>query len=281
MPFVKQKNKDFHIKDNKIFLDHNYFEANKNKFKKITGSRFASIFEINKYTSPFKVWTTMVNIFKDVMDPTLSIVGSTIEPKLRDYASKHLNTQYLVYEPAKVKWDIFKDNDYFGGIPDGEPCDNNGKLDYSKGLMVEIKTSSADKLVYETINNSLVMKKDEKGFPVVKEEDGKKNEWFFNGKIVIPNEYRLQLGLYLYLRNQASGYFVIGFLRPEDYAKPEAFVAEDHEIHIVKMNIKRSEIEQYINYAKQWYDKYIKTGISPEMTENDKRWLKQEGIIND
>ena len=52
MPFTKQINKDFYIKDNRIYLSDEYFNKNRKYFKKITGSRFASILNLNQFTSP-------------------------------------------------------------------------------------------------------------------------------------------------------------------------------------------------------------------------------------
>ena len=52
MPFTKQLNKDFYIKDNRIHLSDEYYNKNKKYFKKITGSRFASILRLNQYVSP-------------------------------------------------------------------------------------------------------------------------------------------------------------------------------------------------------------------------------------
>jgi hypothetical protein len=44
----------------------------------------------------------MTNLFTDTMDPTLAIVGNTIEPKIRDYVTKQLNIQYKVYNPREI-----------------------------------------------------------------------------------------------------------------------------------------------------------------------------------
>ncbi|GHU48306.1 hypothetical protein FACS1894218_4850 [Bacilli bacterium] len=41
--------------------------------------------------------------------------------------------------------------------------------------MLEIKTTSIDSLVYKKVNNELKMQFDDRGFPIVKEENGKKN----------------------------------------------------------------------------------------------------------
>lgn len=278
MPFTKQNNIDFNIKDDQIILSKRYLDSSKKYFKKITGTRFGSILNLNKYASPFKTWTIMVNIFKDVMDPTLAKVGNTIEPKIRDYVQQKINCKYLFYNPSEIGWDVFKDNEIFGGIPDGEPVNENSQVDYSKYPMLEIKTSSIDSFVYERKNNALYMKKDFKGFPVVKQKNQKMDSWFnVNKQIEIPVEYQYQLGLYMYLRNTTKGMFAVAFLKPENYVYPEKYVIDPELVYIVDASmINREEVSKAIEKATEWYNKYIKTGISPKMTMNDKLWLRSE-----
>jgi hypothetical protein len=116
----------------------------------------------------------MTNLFKSEMDPTLAEAGNVIEPKLREYAALVLKQKYVAYEPKQVGFDLFHENDIFGGIIDGEPADENGHFDYSNNhFMLEIKTSSIDKICYScNENGSLMMMKDSKGIPLVS-KDGK------------------------------------------------------------------------------------------------------------
>ncbi|MCQ2957255.1 MAG: hypothetical protein MJ233_05580 [Mycoplasmoidaceae bacterium] len=145
---------------------------------------------------------------------------------------------------------MFKNIDkVFGGIPDGEPLNVNGVVDYSTGNpMLEIKTTSIDAFVYKTEKGLLHMQKDDKGYPLVKEPGKKKLSWFdSNGKLVISNEYMYQLGLYLYLRNINKGMFAVCFLTKEDYAHPEDFKIEDHEIQLKGMGLSnRGKFEQQV-----------------------------------
>ncbi len=77
----------------------------------------------------------MVGIYTEPMDPTLARLGMLIEPKIRDYVSQKLNINFKDYVPSEVKWDVFKStNEIFGGIPDGEPTNDSGTVDYSTGL---------------------------------------------------------------------------------------------------------------------------------------------------
>ncbi|MDR0826123.1 MAG: YqaJ viral recombinase family protein [Mycoplasmataceae bacterium] len=277
MPLVAKNLNSFTIKNNQVVLDPAYLQQSKNYFKKITGTRFASVLGYNKYNSPFKTWMGMVNLYKDVMDPTLAKVGNTIEPMVRDYVEKKLGINFKVYNPMAIGWDVFKENQIFGGIPDGEPINANGIVDYTNDKpMLEVKTSSIDSFVYKKTNNELKMQFDFNGYPQIKEPNGKRNSWFNNNDIVIPMEYRMQLGLYLYLRNINHGVFAIAFLTPRDYKNPEGFNADNHELRIVDFTVKLEIVSQFVKQATDWYNKYIVTGISPEMTPEDQMWLDQE-----
>jgi hypothetical protein len=115
--------------------------------------------------------------------------------------------------------------------------------------MLEIKTSSIDSFVYKREKNELKMVKDDQGLPVIKEKNAKKATWFNNNEVIVPTEYCLQLGLYLYLRNTTHGVFGVAFLEPEDYLHPEDFQPNKRDIQIVKCEMKRELIQPYIDYA--------------------------------
>jgi predicted phage-related endonuclease len=102
MPINFQNLHNFKIEDNRVILHPTYLKNERWRFKKITGTRFAAIIGLNKYTSPFKVWMSMVNLFKDVIDPTLAKTGNVIEPKVRDYVSQKLNIQFKIHEPKLI-----------------------------------------------------------------------------------------------------------------------------------------------------------------------------------
>ncbi|MBP5256956.1 MAG: YqaJ viral recombinase family protein [Mycoplasma sp.] len=282
MPFTKQINKDFYIKDNRIYLSDEYFNKNRKYFKKITGSRFASILNLNQFTSPVQAWCTIVNIYRDEMDPTLAKVGTIIEPKIRDYVSKITNIKFKIYNPSEVNWNVF-DDDVFGGIPDGEPVDETDKFIYDKDFpMLEIKTSSEDKLTYEKINGVFRLKKDKNNYPIVKEVGKKKESWFINNQFKVPDEYCLQLILYLYLRKVNNGMFAVAFLKPQDYVYPEKFDVTKREIHFAKLNIRDfKNLQNTINYAREWYKLYVMDKhYSMPLDECDKKWIAEELGIN-
>ncbi|MDR2410165.1 MAG: hypothetical protein LBE13_18935 [Bacteroidales bacterium] len=62
-------------------------------------------------------------------------------------------------------------------MPDGEPINVDGKIDYSSNKpILEIKTSSIDILKYEDTGNGLSMLLDEDGYPIVVQPNKKRNE---------------------------------------------------------------------------------------------------------
>jgi len=247
------------------------------KPKKITGTRLACILGINKYKSEFINWMEMMGLFYEPIDATLGITGNTIEPKIKDFVSKQYGVEYISYDPKACYFDMFRSDPIFGGLPDGEPSSDGKTCDYSKGYpMLEIKTSSIDKFEYKMTPTGMVMQKDANGLPKIKLEGAKKAEWFKNGVLTPPIEYQLQLSLYMYLRGINKGIIAVGFLQPIDYKNPENFDANKREIYIKEVFLDTHKFEnEVINYAKNWYQKYIKGGISPKMSEQDKIWLKK------
>ncbi|MGL4948107.1 MAG: MPN551 family DNA-binding protein [Mycoplasma sp.] len=277
MPFTKKQGIDFNLQGNRVILTESFMASNSSKFKKITGSRFASVIGKSEYNSPFKAWCIMVGIFADTMDPTLAKVGNTIEPKIHEYVCKKTGINFKQYNPFEIKWDVFKGDDVFGGIPDGEPIDTNGNLLYPSQPMLEIKTTSTDAFLYKFINNSLTMQKDLLGNPIIKKVGEKRAKWFdAEGDIKISDEYKYQLGLYCYLRRITKGLFAICFLESSDYSKPEECNVNEREIKLVEFEINTDDFEEIINYAREWHKKYILTGQSPELTTKDLEWINNE-----
>lgn len=271
MPFTKLKDIDFKIENNRIILTPEYLKKNLWRFKKITGSRLLNVLGYNPMCSSFKTWCMMVNIYYEEMDEMLANAGNVIEPKIRGWVENKIGKKFTSYDPKSIGFDIFKDNKVFGGIPDGEIIND---LDNDISIL-EIKTTSIDSFEYKKINHIFVLQKDQNNIPIIKSIGTKKQKWYDeNNKIKIPNEYLFQLGLYCYLRHKTKGLFAICFLKTEDYVNPEQCNINEREIELVDFQIDLIKFEKYIEMAKEWFYKYIETGISPEMNEEDKLFVK-------
>ncbi|WP_031489215.1 MPN551 family DNA-binding protein [Ureaplasma canigenitalium] len=273
MPFIKKYNVDFYLDDNQIVLKDSY----KQHFNppKITGSRLGGILNVGDFSSDVRTWCAMTRIYKEEFDPIYSQAGTIIEPKIKEFVEQATGVKYIQYDPPSINYDIFKSNDIFGGIPDGEPINDQGEVDYNVGPMLEIKTSSIDKFMHKQIDYVFYLQKDEKGYPLIKEKGKKRDSWFnTDGSLVVSKDYQLQLALYCYLRNITKGIFAVAFLTVDDYMHPEQFDPSKREIVIANFTLNRSLFEeQVIKYAEKWYKDYIITGRSPKLSEADKEWF--------
>jgi hypothetical protein len=54
MPINFNHLNNFKIENNRVVLERHYLTSQRKLFKKITGTRFGAIVNLNKYNSPFK-----------------------------------------------------------------------------------------------------------------------------------------------------------------------------------------------------------------------------------
>jgi len=222
----------------------------------------------------------MVKIIKPEDQTAATEAGKVIEPKLKEYAESVINHKYLAVDPSEIHFDAFRDNQIFGGLPDAEPCNEQGEIIYEDQTpMLEIKTTSEDSLKWSrNADGELKLETDADGVPLIKSKGTRKAEWFNaeTGEYTnIPVHYQYQLALYLWLRHHNKGAFVAGFLQPKDYVKPEEFVPNDDNVIIAQMEVDLDWFQnEVVTYCKKWYEDHIVNGISPEMTREDAAWFE-------
>lgn len=218
--------------------------------KKITGTRLAAILGLNPYVSPFQAWCEITGVAKVPFEDNMyTLAGKAIEPKLIDYCKDYFfpNDRDRVVSPEEfygntydsMRFDFYKDNKRFGGMWDSKIL----RLDHkTTSGIIEIKTTK------------------------------KVEEWKDNP----PVQYILQAMLYAYLENVNTVYLVGSFLEPQDYSRPEMFIPNEHNTIIEPMSLigfrlningESLTMNEIIERANEWYDKYVETGISPEFDE--------------
>lgn len=221
---------------------------------RITGHRLSSVLGLNKYQSPFGAWAEITKLVKLPFEDTkYTIFGKAVEPKLIKYVGDKfpnvvsIEDYYgIVFE--EYRYNNFKDiSDVFGGVIDAVSTKNDKK---TITMICECKTSSHP-------------------------------EQWTNGNV--PVDYLLQGALYSYLMGLDRVLFVCTFPQDIDYAHPDEYeVNDDNTILVVKkledmlfeVNGQYLNIEGCMEYANQWWDEYVKTGISPEFDEKlDKEYL--------
>ena len=242
-------------------MEWKYSENNKSielvekpkRFKYLTGTRFASALGLSPYSSPFQIWCECTRLVTPPFEETIYLkAGRTIEPLQREYVSKKFPNivgpeEYFGDIFEQVRWNFFKDEDKpFAGCWDAVSTKDNHR---DIAMVVEFKTANDPRKWDKTI----------------------------------PVYYLLQGGLYAKLLGLDRVLFVASFLDKLDYAHPEQFVPnEDNTIMVVKklkdilieLDGEYLTIDDVLEKAKEFWDRYVVTGISPEFDEKlDKEYL--------
>lgn len=204
------------------------------KFKKLTGTRFASVLGLNVWSTPFEIWCAVTKTYEKPFEDTVyTKAGKEIEPKIIQY----LRTRYFmeIKDPTQVFGenyfsrtfgDFYPEQDVLGGMWDALGDD----------YVVEIKTT-------------------------------KRAEDWLNGA---PEYYKLQAALYAYLLDMDRFTMVVGFLEPEHYENPDTFVPSVDNTLIYEYSISEEYpnfYEDYIQPALQWWNDFVLTGVSPAFDE--------------
>ena len=223
------------------FVDkHNDIDNVPKKPKKLTGTRFASVLGLDKWNTPFKTWCAITKTYEDPFtENRYTLAGKVIEPKI----IKYLNKAYFlnsVKSPTdiygkdyfkKTFGDFFPESDIFGGMWDALVY-----YDEEISAVIEIKTT-------------------------------KRAEDWADGKA--PIHYSLQAALYAYLLGVDNIVMVAAFLEDEDYEHPENFVpsVDNTIVDDFLLSERFPDFEDRIETAREWWNKYVVTGISPDFDE--------------
>ena len=210
------------------------------KTKKLTGTRFASIFGLNPWSTDFEIWCAVTKTWEAPFEDTIyTIAGKTIEPKQIEYMRTaygmyNLKTPTDIYgaDYFKKTWgDFFHDTPTLGGMWDSLLVDENGK---PVGVL-EFKTT-------------------------------KRSEDWAND---VPEYYALQAALYAYLLGVDDVIMVASFLEPSDYEHPENFVPSAKNTITVEFKVSERypNFGQLVAQAQAWWNEHVVTGISPEYDE--------------
>lgn len=223
--------------------------------KKITGHRFPSVLQLNKYQTPFGAWAEITGLVTlPFEDNKFTLAGKAIEPKQIEYAKgKFPNVksieEYYGNNFAEYRYSNFKDlGRIFDGVRDFVSTKNDG---VTITMVGECKTSS------------------------------KPQDWVDNN---VPIDYLCQGMLYAYLDKLDRILYVASFLQPMDYNNPELYEVTDEN---TKLTVKKlnecflplptgeyGTIELAIEYCEEWWKDYVESGISPEFDEvKDKEYL--------
>lgn len=209
--------------------------------KKLTGTRFASIMGLSPWSTPFEIWCTVTRTYEAPFEDTkYTLAGKAIEPKQAEYMKQAYFMSNLVTPTdafgenyfKKTYGDFFHEYETFGGMWDYLLCGKDGK----PTTVLEMKTTK------------------------------RVEDWADD----IPEYYALQAALYAYLLGVDDVIMVASFLEDDDYDHPDMFQCSSDNtiIRPFKLSERYPNFEQqYIQVAQEWWDRHVRTGISPDFDE--------------
>ena len=210
------------------------------KPKKVTGTRFASVLDLNRWSSPFEAWCAITRTYEEPFEDTIyTIAGKTIEPKQADYIAEQYFWERMV-RPADIwgedyfrkTWgDFFPDTKIFGGMWDYLFTDSAG----NPTTVLEMKTTK------------------------------RVEDWEDD----IPEYYAMQAALYAYLLKVDKVIMVCTVLEDKDYENPERFQVNASNTFTREFLVSERypDMEKTIRKVKKWWKDHVVSGKSPAYDE--------------
>ncbi len=210
------------------------------RFKKCTGTRFATILGLNPWSTPFEMWCAITRTYeKPFIDSIYTIAGKTIEPKQAEYMKNSYGMELISPTDRygedyfqKTHGDFFPSFEHLGGMWDFLGVNNETK---------EIDT------IFEMKTTKRI------------------EDWSED----VPEYYALQAALYAYLFGVDNVIMVASFLEKNDYNAPENYKPTIHNTitREFKVSERYPDFTDKVGKVEAWWKKYVETGISPPYDE--------------
>ena len=213
--------------------------------KKITGTRLGAVLGVNPWSTPFQAWCQCTKTYEPPFEDTkYTKAGKIIEAKQIQYL-KDVYFMTDIVTPVDI-WgkDFFKKT--WGDFYPNDPI--------FSGMWDCMRTEA--KTIIECKTTKRV-------------EDWKDD---------IPEYYALQAAEYAYLESYENVLMICSVLTEKDYEDPDAYVPNSSNtfIRTFRVHERYPQFERtHILKAKEWYEKYVLNGISPDYDEKkDAEYLK-------
>lgn len=232
------------------WLDGNRIQVDPPKrYKKCTGTRFATILGLSPWATPFEMWCAITKTYEKPFEETkYTAAGKVIEPKQADYMERSYCMD--IVRPKDVYGDDYFQSTYgdffrerskiFGGMWDYLAKNASGDID----TVLEMKTTK------------------------------RVEDWQDD----VPEYYALQAALYAYLLGVNKVVMVASFLSDSDYNNPAGYKPCINNTVTVEFKVSERypDFEDKIGTVVRWWKDYVETGISPAYDEKrDAEILKE------
>lgn len=219
------------------------------RVRKLTGTRFAAVLGLNRWSTPFQVWCDVTGAYREPFEETVyTRAGKAIEPKQIAYMREAYGMDDLV-DPTDVwgpdyfkkTWGNFFHHPVLGGMWDAllPSEDWDGTADGLEGhtdAVLEFKTTK------------------------------RAEDWAED----VPEYYAMQAALYAWLLGCDDVIMVATFLKPSDYDDPESFEvgAGNTATYEFKVSERYPDFGDTLVYqAMRWWREHVEGGTSPAYDE--------------
>lgn len=202
---------------------------------KITGTSIAGILGCSPWSSPFQVACALLGLGREDISKKPEVqVGQILESEIIKYAGERYKQYGLfmsaeeIYEKREGDHDAWVsdfNDEYFAGHVDGIVMRDDANY------ILEVKTSR------------------------------NLDSWAEG----VPEYYYWQVALYNeFIAKQDKAYVVLGMTSEATMRDVNSWVANEKTVGMFEMEIDRTEIQEKMQYVRDWYDQYIAKGITPE-----------------
>lgn len=222
----------------KYHVEDGHFVTDKSVAHKVTGTTMAAILGLSPWATPFTVACNFLGLAREDISGKPSVeTGKILEPVVINYIDKCFGENgrriFLPAEDVYAKrkgdhdsWTSDFEDDVFAGHVDGIVMD----MDAGDSIL-EIKTSSNTEAWSE-------------GVPV-----------YYYWQVALYNEF---------LTKKDYAYVGLGVVDKETYRSPISWNPNTRNVKLFRMPIDRKDVQEKMEYVRQWYNEYILNGITPD-----------------
>lgn len=227
--------------------------------KRLTGTRFASVLDLNRWNTPFQTWCEITKAYNEpFVGNKYTEAGKAIEPKQIAYMRESYDMDDLIdphdvwgEDPFSMTYGNFYRHPIFGGMWDALLVDRAAWDGSAEGLVGNVGAV----LEFKTTKRA--------------------EDWAED----VPEHYALQAALYAWLLECDNVIMVASFLEDGDYDHPEDYVPSAENTATFEFALSErypTFVEDYVNPAIDWWNAHVETGDSPAFDEKaDADYLKE------
>ena len=227
--------------ENAFEVEGNHLRITEGNVHKVSGTSMGGILGISPWSTPFTVACNLLGLCsEDISDKPAVKVGQALEEEIIRFADKsypqfgHFYAAEQIFEKregAHDKWVSDWEDEVFAGHLDGIVIAEDGQE-----YVLEIKTSA--------------------------------NMESWEGGV--PRYYQLQVMLYNhFMTKKDKAYVVLGAVNENTYKDYHSWIPNEKTVALYTLDIDQEGFAELLKSVKEWYEIYIKNGITPDYDPNN------------